>query len=168
MLALMNNDIGHNVMKRKVVIFDIDGTLADNSNRQHLLKPPYKDWKCFFESMVFDKPVKSIVYLYRAMVELDNIEIVIFTGRPDTYRQKTLYWLSEHVFGNETYPRIRMRKEGDYRADNIVKHEMLYEFLNDYGYIVDDIVFVVDDRKQVVDMWRSEGITCLQCAEGDF
>ena len=27
---------------------------------------------------------------------------------------------------------------------------------------------VLDDRKQVVDMWRSLGLTCLQVADGDF
>ena len=25
------------------------------------------------------------------------------------------------------------------------------------------VLFVVDDRQRVVDMWRAEGITCLQC-----
>jgi len=30
------------------------------------------------------------------------------------------------------------------------------------------IEFVVDDRQQVVDMWRRNGITCLQCDVGDF
>jgi hypothetical protein len=31
-----------------------------------------------------------------------------------------------------------------------------------------DILFAVDDRQQVVDMWRRNGITCLQCDEGQF
>ena len=28
--------------------------------------------------------------------------------------------------------------------------------------------FVVEDRDQVVKMWRSLGLTCFQCAKGDF
>jgi len=31
-----------------------------------------------------------------------------------------------------------------------------------------DIAFAVDDRQQVVDMWRANGVTCLQCDVGDF
>ncbi len=31
-----------------------------------------------------------------------------------------------------------------------------------------DVTFVVDDRKSVVDMWRSCGLVTLQCAEGNF
>lgn len=31
-----------------------------------------------------------------------------------------------------------------------------------------DVLFCVDDRKQVTDMWRRNGLICLQCAEGNF
>ena len=31
-----------------------------------------------------------------------------------------------------------------------------------------DIEFVLDDRNQVVEMWRSLGLKCLQVQEGDF
>ena len=31
-----------------------------------------------------------------------------------------------------------------------------------------DVLFAIDDRQQVVDMWRANGVTCLQCAPGDF
>ena len=30
------------------------------------------------------------------------------------------------------------------------------------------ILFVVEDRSRVVEMWRSEGLACLQCAPGEF
>ncbi|MDJ0647343.1 MAG: hypothetical protein QNJ60_01435 [Xenococcaceae cyanobacterium MO_188.B19] len=29
-------------------------------------------------------------------------------------------------------------------------------------------LFILDDRQQVVDMWRSLGLTVFQVAEGDF
>jgi hypothetical protein len=58
-----------------------------------------------------------------------------------------------------------MRKTGDRRADNIVKRE-LFEARVRNKYNID---FVLDDRNQVVDMWRNElKLTCLQVAEGDF
>jgi len=50
-----------------------------------------------------------------------------------------------------------MRKGGDRRPDTIVKHEILRRFFEKK-----DILFVVD-RPSVVEMWRSEGLVCLQC-----
>ena len=32
----------------------------------------------------------------------------------------------------------------------------------------DDVFAVFDDRQQVVDMWRANGLTCFQVADGDF
>ena len=34
--------------------------------------------------------------------------------------------------------------------------------------IKDDVFAVFDDRQQVVDMWRANGLTCFQVADGDF
>lgn len=31
-----------------------------------------------------------------------------------------------------------------------------------------DVLFAIDDRSSVVDMWRDLGLVCLQCAEGAF
>ncbi len=63
---------------------------------------------------------------------------------------------------------LHMREDGDFRKDSIIKEEILNKYLKDNNLKVDDIAFVVDDRKKVVDMWRRRGITCLQCAEGHF
>jgi hypothetical protein len=43
--------------------------------------------------------------------------------------------------------------------ENILDFELLTRF---------NILFAIDDRQQVVDMWRRRGITALQCAKGDF
>jgi hypothetical protein len=56
-----------------------------------------------------------------------------------------------------------MRKDGDFRADNVVKQEILDAHIDK-----DRVLFVLDDRQQVVDMWRRNGLTCFQVAEGNF
>lgn len=59
---------------------------------------------------------------------------------------------------------LHMRPAGDRRRDSIVKAELFDRHVRDqYRVLV-----VLDDRKQVVEMWRSLGLTCLQVAEGDF
>ena len=40
--------------------------------------------------------------------------------------------------------------------------------INLEGLDKDDVFAVFDDRNQVVDMWRSNGLTCFQVAKGDF
>ena len=37
-----------------------------------------------------------------------------------------------------------------------------------FGIGVDNVDMVFDDRQQVVDMWRANGLTCFQVAEGNF
>jgi hypothetical protein len=57
-----------------------------------------------------------------------------------------------------------MRGDGDKRPDHIVKKIIL----SDMRKVGLDPVLVFDDRQSVVDMWRGEGLTCLQVAPGDF
>ena len=57
-----------------------------------------------------------------------------------------------------------MRPRFDCRKDDIVKEIILeFEILPRYKPH-----FVLDDRQQVVDMWRKRGLTVLQCDEGNF
>jgi hypothetical protein len=46
----------------------------------------------------------------------------------------------------------------------VIKGEILDQMLVD-GYTP---TIAVDDRNQVVDMWRARGLRCLQVAPGDF
>ncbi|TFI60277.1 hypothetical protein E2493_00765 [Sphingomonas parva] len=147
----------------RAVIFDIDGTLADVSHRLHHLDGE-KDWNAFFKAMADDAPVEPIARLARmlrhnAEARRDIDAVLIVTARPDRedWRRTTLDWLALHDI---PYDAIYMRPEGDIRADHLVKAEMLQRILDD-GY---EPVLVIDDRPQVVRMWREHGITTLQCA----
>ena len=57
-----------------------------------------------------------------------------------------------------------MRPEGNNEKDSIIK-KRIYE---DHIKGKFNVEFVLDDRNQVVEMWRELGLTCLQVAEGDF
>ncbi len=57
-----------------------------------------------------------------------------------------------------------MRQEGDTRKDVLVKQE-IYEREIKGRY---NVLFVLDDRQQVVDGWRALGLTVFQVAPGDF
>lgn len=159
---------------KKTIVFDIDGTLADNSHRQHFIQREPKDWDGFFGAMMDDKPIESVRLVCGALLGLENMSrgmgfevpfsVIFCTGRPYAYHDMTEAWLRRHILPPEVKPRIYMRRTGDHRPDEKVKEELIAKMRED-GY---KPFIVFDDRKRVVEMWRRKGITRLQCAEGDF
>ncbi|MGN7503565.1 MAG: LNS2 domain-containing protein [Alphaproteobacteria bacterium] len=143
------------------VLFDLDGTLADITHRRKFLESPNPDWKSFNKNMGDDTPNKPVVSLYKSLWDTNQYEIIILTGRNEKFRSITEQWLAwnEIPFGS-----LLMRADNDYRQDHIIKEEMLKHLLSKGK----KILFSIDDRQQVVDMWRRNGITCLQCDEGNF
>ena len=155
------------------VIFDLDGTLADCAHRLHYIKQRPKDWGAFFQAMAEDAPKEEMAWLFRATrnskTPTNSVLIaracfpvpVICTGRPDNYREATEAWLLHHSLLPHA---LYMRSEGDCRDDDIVKKELLAQIILD-GY---EPILVIENRDRVVNMWRDAGLTCLQCAPGDF
>jgi hypothetical protein len=145
----------------KTVLFDLDGTIADIKHRRPFLEQSSPDWKSFNKLIGDDKPNLPLVELYKTLWKSGEYEMLILTGRNEEYRALTEQWL---VWNEIPFSTLLMRADNDFRTDHIVKEEMLHS-LQSSGK---KILFVVDDRKQVVDMWRRNGLTCLQCDYGDF
>lgn len=132
------------------VVVDIDGTVALMDGRS-----PYDPTRYHT-----DKQNDAVVFLVQDLRAAGET-IVFCSGRDDTYRDSTRQWLLDNV-GFCDY--LFMRPGNDKRNDAIIKRE-LYE-ANIKGKF--NVRFVLDDRDRVVEMWRSEGLTCLQVAPGDF
>lgn len=146
---------------KRVIIFDIDGTLANVDHRVHHLTGLQKDWGAFFDASDADLPHDEIAYLNRILADDPHNVVLIVTGRPERQRTATVDWLERHGIQFEA---AFFRPTGDQREDSLVKEEILYEITRDYGRPV----LVFEDRARVVDMWRSHGIRCLQVDVGDF
>ena len=101
-----------------------------------------------------------VAELYLALWSSTSFECVLVSGRPEEYRPVTEQWLT---WNEIPFNRLLMRRAKDNRKDAIVKEEILRQLLSDGA----EIAFAVDDRQSVVDMWRSNGITCFQCAQYD-
>lgn len=148
-------------MKQKAVIIDLDGTLADCEHRRVAATDENGKfiWPVFCKNMDKD-PVnqwcKDLIWLY-----IEGHDILLVSGRGEESRQITEEWLAKNGI---TYTSLLMRQAKDYRPDTVVKKEIYDNFIKEKY----DIIFCVDDRKCVVDMWRAEGLVCLQCAEGNF
>ena len=145
----------------KTVLFDIDGTLALVDHRRPLLEGDRPNWTAFFKAMGEDGVNEPVATLYRTLWDNPDYEVIVLSGRPDRYRKLTEQWF---IWNKLPFEKILMRASTDNRPDDQVKCDFLYE-LKAQGK---EILFVVDDRQSVVDMWRDEGICCLQCDYGDF
>jgi hypothetical protein len=152
---------------KPLYIFDLDGTLALIDHRVHLLdSDDPKKWRRFYAACDQDAPNIPVL---NTMERLGFFaDIWIFSGRSDEVRDKTVTWLAQ----NTTFmthdlegPMLRMRAEGDYTPDDALKAQW-YDAM-----LVDDrarLIATFDDRDRVVQMWRKKGVTCFQCANGEF
>jgi predicted kinase len=143
------------------IICDLDGTLCIHQNRS-----PFDYDKCDTDKL--NKIVDGILFGYNEQ-HFNTIgkepTIIFLSGREDSCIEKTKKWLEKHNWGvNNDNCLLMMRKTGDTRKDSIIKREIFdNEIFNKYH-----IDFVLDDRNQVVEMWRELGLTCLQVADGNF
>jgi phosphoglycolate phosphatase-like HAD superfamily hydrolase len=141
------------------IIFDIDGTLADITHRRPHVAAKPKNWPRFQELAHLDTPHEPIATLARSL--FGQHRIILCSGRGEQEREVTEAWLAKYdIHFNALY----MRAEKDYRADDVVKEELLDRILAD-GF---SPALVFDDRKRVVEMWRRRGLMCAQVADGDF
>lgn len=145
----------------KIILFDVDGTLANISHRRSSLDGSKPDWKLFNSLMGEDKPNGPIVELYKTLWETQHYQLILVSGRSENQRSVTEQWL---VWNEIPFDQLLMRSEGDFRPDVEIKRE----FLEEIRQSKNEILLAVDDRQSVVAMWRENGITCLQCDVGDF
>lgn len=145
------------------IIFDIDGTLSDPTHRRDFIATKPKNFGAFFAAQHLDPVHEDICYLLRLLDNDDN-RIIVCTGREEVYRDVTQKWLTEVARVWYCVDRLYMRPKKDYRADHIIKEELLQQIRQD-GY---DPKMVFDDRNRVVEMWRLNGLRCLHVAEGNF
>lgn len=136
----------------RAIICDLDGTLCLLNGRN-----PFDASNC--DEDLLNEPVADIVRRFHD----GGHRIVFLSGRFDTFREPTIRFIQKHLGEAFEYTLI-MRPAADMRKDAVIKQEFLEnEILPRYH-----VDFVIDDRNQVVDMWRGLGLTCLQVAYGDF
>lgn len=135
----------------KAIICDLDGTLSLINNRN-----PFDGIKC--EQDLPNVPIMNLVKNYKGL----GFKIILLSGRDGKYEPETKLWLEKnHII----YDKLLMRAPKDNRKDAIIKLEIFKREIENKYFIE----FVLDDRNQVVDLWRKElKLPCLQVFYGDF
>lgn len=133
------------------IIVDIDGTLAHHEG----VREPYD-----FSLVSLDKPDEVVIYASNTFYN-KGVKVIVVSGRSDICLEDTKKWLNDSgVYFHE----LHMRKDGDVRADWIIKDEIIRNNIQDNFHVL----FCLDDRNQVVNHNRKMGYKVFQVEPGDF
>ena len=141
----------------RIIIVDIDGTVAKVNGRGH-----YE-----YHKVGTDLPNKPVIERVEDYLSSGRGEVVFLSGREEVCRHLTLDWLFKYIQLGPNELTLFMRPTGDHRKDCIVKKEIFDREIKDKFFVE----FCLDDRNQVVDLWRAMGLTVHQvCSreEGNF
>lgn len=144
----------------EAVVCDLDGTLALLNGRS-----PYDASLC--DNDLPNHPViKTLIAHHK-----EGRKIIFCSGREDKYKVPTIKFIKQYMKHSDSDGEVwgidyelHMRKTGDMRKDAIIKEEIYNEHIKDKV----NVLLVLDDRDQVVEFWRSKGLTCFQVAPGNF
>lgn len=146
-------------MTTECIIVDIDGTLSNSHHRLHFLQSNPANWKGFYEAMGEDKPHQYVVDLVKTLG--NQFDVILASGRPADYVDLTVNWLKKYGIRHD---HLMMRKSKDFRPDTIIKKEFLDKIRAEHHIPK----FAIDDRPEVVRMWRDNGVPCFQVEDKDW
>jgi predicted kinase len=139
----------------KVLIVDIDGTVAKMHNRGAF------EW----DKVTEDLPKQHIINLIEVLG--DKYKVIFLSGRDGICREGTERWICAQFKNQRIVENFELHMKGvdDNRKDTIIKQELFDAHIRGKYYV--EAVF--DDRNMVVELWRKRiGLTCLQVEYGDF
>jgi phosphoglycolate phosphatase-like HAD superfamily hydrolase len=135
----------------KCIIFDLDGTLCDDTHRAHHMHAG--DWDTYFARCIDDPPFEGVMFVARAVA--GHCRVVFITGRSESVKKETCDWLDAQGFRSYA---LYMRPVGDFRANSVIKLEALAS-VRAAGYVP---LLVFEDQPQTCKMWRSAGVPVAQ------
>lgn len=131
-------------------VVDVDGTLAQMNGRS-----PFA-----WDKVDTDLPKEDVIATVRAL-KAAGYTIVIVSGRDGSCKDLTEQWLRDH---DVPFDEFYIRPAGDSRKDYLIKEEIYRNHIQGRY----NVQAVIDDRDQVVHMWRQLGMTVMQVDYGDF
>lgn len=138
------------------IIVDVDGTLALHETRN-----PYDYANCIEDSV--NVPIWELVAMIQESRK--NIVTIIVTGRSNQctnnifidIKTMTEAWLQKNnVHYDQFYIRPPFNNEPDYKFKKDIYDEYIKDRFN--------VLYVIEDRKQVIEMYRNLGLCVLDVA----
>lgn len=140
-------------------ILDIDGSIADISHREYLIEGPEKDWDEFFNPKLVakDKPI-STAQEFAKKVDLDDLNIILLTGRPERLRDVTIDWLKKY-YPKFSKARLLMRADTDFSLSSKYKtNTFINEILKTPEITDEDSFIFIDDEDPILYVFSNYGL----------
>lgn len=137
-----------------VIVVDLDGTVAMKSDRS-----PY-DYSRVYE----DSVVEDVMEVVQSVVNRpEKVDLVFLSGRNEDCREQTTKWIDDKLNLSVPYD-LHMRPSTEPNdPDFYVKDRLFEEHLSHRR-----VYCILDDRRQVVQMWRTKGLTVFDVAGNKF
>ena len=137
------------------VILDLDTTISDNNWRLELLNDKKIDWEEFHSLSSQDKVIPHTQFLIQTLVD-QNIEINIFSGRPESTRAQNEEWLGNHKI---KFSRMFLRPNPERIRNCLLKERFLSELIE---LSHKKILFALDDDPAVINMYEANGVATFK------
>lgn len=143
------------MLKPRIKIFDIDGTLCDVSSIRHYVAQGIKErnFDKFHRASVNCPPI-DWVKEDAQIAAMDGFPVFQVTARNEKYRALTSWWLAENKIPSD---KLEMRPLRDHREDYLVKKDIVTRLLLDY-----EIVEAWDDNPSIWKLWEEFGVPLVK------
>jgi hypothetical protein len=140
------------VTVRNVVLVDIDHTISAAWHRDHMIGAT--SWDEYHEKAIHDDPIDDIVDLIWCLRD-SKYDVVAITSRPEKWRKLTIDWLVDNAINIDE---LLMRPDDDFTPSPESKLNLAKSRFPTF----ENILFLLEDRQDICDVFEKEGITVLQ------
>jgi len=130
-------------------IFDLDGTISDNSWRN-----PFKT------RLSVNDPLVGPVHELLLCIQQTEDNVIFLTGRSSYHEKQTRQWIEDYLGIKDAT--LFMRPKDDERADYTIKEEIFLNQIKPYY----NVAGVFEDRLSVCDMWFKNGVFTFNVNQG--
>lgn len=133
-----------------ILVLDLDGTMADNTHRQHLLPTGEgnhtSEWVTFNMACGQDAVIECTRDVFYALLRFAK-KVAVVTGRSEVARIPTEHWLMLNAI---PYDELIMRPDDDHRKAVYYKRDVFKKL----GIGAGDFVF--EDDPTIIEMVKTE------------
>lgn len=137
-----------------VVIFDIDGTLMDESHRAYLREN--KEWEKYFSLCLHDEPINHIIELTHQYKE-KGYEVWVMSGRSISTEKDTIESFKKH---NVYYDNLKLRGHNNFIPDYVIKPSWAKKLIG-----IERIEAIYDDSPRVIEAFRDKGLNVIDVTQ---